>query len=131
MPPFEELSNEQLLELAADLSAQLKSVRAELAHLQRRVDVERRKLRKTATKLGLNGALGAGGVLAAPITMGWSLVLTLGSAGMTAWDVYDYAHDRSEYKELLEIAANLRTKSQTTADRYESVAKAVNSRFGG
>jgi hypothetical protein len=130
MPPFEQLSDDELLDLATQLEAQLESVRREFFELEQRVAVEGRRLRTAAIKLGLNGALGAGGLLAAPITMGWSLLLSAGSGAMTVWDVHDYLNDRSSYRELRQRTAALRTRSGTIADRYESASTAIKSRFG-
>jgi hypothetical protein len=128
MPPFDDLSDDQLLDLAQELKVNLTVERTALASVEPRVVAEGRKIRKGRLKMGLNSALAAGGILAAPITMGWSLFVTAGSGGMLAWDMYDLAHDSSEYSELVEELGRLRTQSQTTADRWESVDKEVRAR---
>jgi len=61
-------ADDALLERGAALENQLAAIRSELVSLTASVGQERRKLRKSAIKLGFNAIIGTVGIAATPVT---------------------------------------------------------------
>jgi hypothetical protein len=66
-----------------------------------------RRQRRSALKLAINIGLGAAGIALAPPTVGWSLLVTAGSAFMLVWDSIDtrkdYVSNRPSRQRLREL----------------------------
>jgi hypothetical protein len=121
MLPYERLSDDELLDLGAQLESQLPALKAEVARLKSLLESERPKLRKSALKLGINTTLTVGGVATTPFTMGLSLILAAGSGAMATWDGLDYARERAAVKELEERSEQVRDAADSTADALDAV----------
>lgn len=74
------------------------------------VAVQRSGFRRSAVKLGINAGLAAGGVLASPVTLGFSLMLTIVGVAMLAWDTTDLVRERKRMS--IDLATLRRIQSE-------------------
>lgn len=95
------------------------------------IEAERPKLKKSGIKLDINTALGIAGVAAAPLTLGWSLLVTLGSGGMILWDGIDYYRDYSRQKPIRVRLRELRDEARECSTEIEAIWEVLKSRSGG
>lgn len=130
-PPLGTLNDDQLLEFGAALEIELSEVKSEYGALFGTVDAERRKIRRSAVKLMLNTALGLGGIVAAPVTLGLSLVFTVGGILMVLWDGIDQARDHSRHRANCQRLRALRISSSKIADRLQNIETALDVRSRG
>jgi hypothetical protein len=76
------LTDDELLALGAALEIERYNVASELDAATRLATAEQRSIRKATVKLGINTAIAAGGIVAAPLTFGISLLFTVGGIVM-------------------------------------------------
>jgi hypothetical protein len=62
-------------------------------------ELRRGRPRPNWTKFAINSAITFGGVLAAPVTGGASLAVTVGSVLVWGWDIYEMAISRERFLE--------------------------------
>jgi hypothetical protein len=95
---LEILSNEALIDLGAQLEADLADTKSRLKELVEPLEAEQKRLVRPGVKLALNAAAGIGGLALAPITFGWSLFLTVVSGAVTISDAIDYSGEVSRVR---------------------------------
>ena len=128
-PEYDKLSDDDLIDIGADLENRLLAVQGELAELEPDVLMERRRIRKSGIKLGINAILGLAGAAAAPITLGWSLILTFGCTGMVVWDGIDYANDFLGHGPARLRLRELRLAANDLADELATIHAVLETRY--
>lgn len=111
---LEILSNDALIDLGAQLETELADAKTRLETQVEKLEVEQRRLVRPGVKLALSAAAGIGGVSLAPITFGWSLLLTVVSGAVTISDAVDYSGDvlrvraaRHKIKRLRQLSSEI------------------------
>jgi hypothetical protein len=126
----EELTDDDLLTEGAALERELSEVAAELDEATRAIAGEQRAIRKATIKLGINTAIAAGGIIAAPVTLGISLVLTIGGFTMILWDGVDHVRDRTRHHSNRARLGHLRTRAEAIEDDLAAIVAALEHRVG-
>ena len=93
--PFTTLSDDTLIATGADLETRRFQLSTAIQETLATTGPDTRKLRIAGLKLPINATFGLLGVAGAPVTLGLSLLLTLGGAIMLAWDGVDFARELS------------------------------------
>lgn len=97
--------DERLLRLSVELAA----LDPEIAH-------GRRQVRKSVAWLGLHGAVSLAGLIAAPATLGWSLLITAGDTALLCRELNAFG-DESYESQMLEFkAAQIRIEAAEIAE---------------
>lgn len=77
------LSNDALIDLGAQLETELAQAQEQLDFEVGQLGPDQQRLIRPGVKLALTTAVGVAGITLAPITIGWSLALTVISSGVT------------------------------------------------
>jgi hypothetical protein len=123
------MSDDALIERGAECETLLQSISLEVGGLQTEISVARRRLGKPAGKLGANLAIGGLGLALAPPTLGWSLLLTIGSAVMLVWDGIDMGADYSRYRAIRRRLLELRSDATDLADELAEIHAVLDERY--
>ncbi|HME28031.1 MAG TPA: hypothetical protein VKI44_43045 [Acetobacteraceae bacterium] len=123
------IGGDELLDIGAKLENRLAAIGAELDALEPIVIAERGRIRRSGMKLAINTTLGLAGAAAAPITFGWSLLLTLGCAGMVVWDGLDYANDYIGYSPDRRRLRELRREASEAFDELTVIHAVLETRY--
>jgi hypothetical protein len=126
----EQLTDDELLAEGARLERELSKVGTELDEAIRAIVEEQRAIRKATVKLGINTAIAAGGIIAAPVTLGISLVLTIGGFTMILWDGVDHVRDRTRHHANRMRLRHLRTTAEAIEDDLAAIVAALEHRVG-
>lgn len=126
----EELTDDELLAAGAALERELSEVAEELEEAIRAIAGEQRAIRKATIKLGVNTAIAAGGIIAAPVTSGISLVLTIGGFTMILWDGVDHVGDRTRHHANRIRLRHLRARAEAIEDDLAVIVAVIEHRAG-
>jgi hypothetical protein len=113
------LSDEELLTLGAAVETRLADIQA----LARSLEADYLRRRQSLLKPGIKVALGLptalAGIALTPITLGWSLLLTVVGTGVAISDGVDFARDAADMLRLRRtvIEATMQAKRDTEALR--------------
>ncbi len=129
--PYDDIDDDTLLDRGAELENLLATIKAELARLVNEIDQERRKLRKSAIKLGFNAIIGSVGIAATPVTFGISLILTLAGIVMITWDGVDYARDHTRHAPNRRRLRQLRIAAEDVEDELAAISEVLDARTRG
>jgi hypothetical protein len=94
----EKWTDDELLAAGAALEDESLRIASEIETASLAASAEQRSIRKSTIKLGINTVIAAGGIVAAPLTFGISLIFTLGGFAMLLWDGIDHARDRGRFR---------------------------------
>jgi len=130
-PAYEDMTDDALVDRGAELETRRATIAAEFALLLPNVETAGRILRKSAIKLGVNTALGIGGIVAAPLTLGWSLIITAGSGFMLVWDGLDFGRDYSRHNPHRHRLRQLRAEASAVADELAAIHAILDMRSRG
>jgi hypothetical protein len=128
-PDYDALDDDDLLGIGAELESRLLAIQTELESLEPDVLAERRRIRKSGIKLGINALLGLAGVGIAPVTFGWSLILTFGCTGMVVWDGIDYVNDYVGHGPERRRLRELRLAAKDLADELGTIHAVLETRY--
>jgi hypothetical protein len=123
-----ELSDQSLIDLAAQLAAELGGIEAERLRLEALMKDDRRRLLKPGAKLSLNAVCAVVGIALAPATLGLSLGVTVVSAAVTAWDGIDYGRDAAKVIGVRLQARNLRDQAKEIDAQLAEIASLLATR---
>ena len=115
------MSDDALIERGAECETLLQRISLEVRDLQTEISVARRGLGKPAGKLAANLGIGGLGLALAPPTLGWSLLLTIGSTVMLVWDGVDMGADYSRYRAVRGRLLELRRDASDLADELAEI----------
>ncbi len=121
------VASADLYAIADDCTVRLHQLDLELAAVGPEIAKERRRLRKSLAWLGLHGAISLAGLIAAPATLGWSLLITAGDTALLCRELNEvgeqsYEAQMREFKvrqirieaaELAEILASIRAELES------------------
>jgi hypothetical protein len=127
----DDLDDDVLVERGATLENQLAAISLELDHLAIGIEQERRKLRKSAVKLGFNAIIGSVGIAATPVTFGLSLCLTVAGIVMITWDGMDYAREHARHVPNRRRVRQLGTAADEIADELAAIHATLEARTSG
>ena len=128
MSRYSQLTDDDLPAEGAALEARLRSIEAECEPLALQVNAEGRKLNRVAGKLGLTTGGAIAGIVAIPLTLGWSLLAAAVPATLAAWELREFAVDYRHLRSLRDDLADLRDESAEIADQIDLILNVLDSR---
>ena len=128
MSRHSQLTDDELLAEGVALEARLRYIEAQCEPLAVQVDAEGRKPKKVAAKLGLTAGGAVTGIVAIPLTMGWSLLAAAAPAALAAWEMRELAVDYRHLRSLRGDLADLRDEAADIADQIDLILKELDSR---
>jgi hypothetical protein len=122
------MDDDELHALSTAGTARLRAIDAELDGLQRDIGSAQRKLRWSGFRLGLHSVVSLGGLIAAPVTFGWSLLLTMGDGVLLGMELDAYG-DESFHHHLTRMRAHeLRLEAAEIDDRLGTIRAVLEER---
>ncbi len=79
-----------LRDRATAAETRIQNILSEIAQHERYLVDEGKKLRRSGAKLGFHAAVSIGGLIVAPLTFGWSLLVTAGDTALLAMELDEY-----------------------------------------
>jgi hypothetical protein len=128
VPGYQHLGDDALLALGAERERRLKDIELELETLEPLVDAEGQKLKNVAGKLGINVGGVVAGVMAAPFTLGWSLLSAIAPAITAVWETKELAGDYKRLRPLRQRLKFLRYESAEITDQLQEIFSELASR---
>lgn len=129
--PLASLSDADLLSFGANLESELLDLEPDLERLQASLGLQRSEFRRTAGKLLVSLGLGVGGVFAAPLTVGLSLLLTIGTTLLLVWDAIELLGRLRDLRSEARQAATLSAEIERSVANLDSVWREMDRRSGG
>jgi hypothetical protein len=125
---YSQLTDDELLAEGAALEARLRNIEAQCEPLALQVHAEGRKLNKVVGKLGLTTGGAIAGMVAIPLTMGWSLLAAAVPAALAASEMREFATDYRHLRSLRDDLADLRDEAAEIADQIDFILQELDSR---
>ncbi len=129
-PNLEILSDDALIDLGAQLETELAQAQQQLAAEIEQLGPGQQRLVKPGFKLALNTAIGVAGITLAPITIGWSLALTVISSAITISDALDFRNDVGQVRAARRRIRHIRRLSGDIVQELEEIERLLVQRLG-
>lgn len=127
---LEILSNDALVDLGAQLETELANAKNRLATHVEQLEDRQKRLTKPGLKLAVNAAVGIAGVSLAPVTFGWSLLLTALGSAVTISDAIDFSGDVARIHAVRREIENLRRLLSEIVSELEDIDALLTRRLG-
>lgn len=124
------LSNDALIELGAQLENELTDSQNKVTNILEELERQQGRLIKPGVKLGLNTAGGIFGVAVAPITLGWSLLITIVLSGVTISDTIDFNRDFRKVLLARKKLKTIRTSVNEIKEQLKNIEELLEDRLG-
>jgi hypothetical protein len=123
--------NDALIDLGAQLETELAQAQEQLDFEVGQLGPDQQRLIRPGVKLALNTAVGVAGITLAPVTIGWSLVLTVISSGVTISDALDFRNDVGKVRAARRRIRHIRRLAADIVQELEEIERLLAFRLGG
>ncbi len=128
MSKYSQVGLDELLERGAALESDLYEIESELPSLEAEVESEGSHLRRSLRKTGLSAGSAFASIMAAPVTMGWSLLAAILPAVHASMEIHEAAADYERLRPLKQRLAFLQQLAMDTRRELEAIKRELDSR---
>lgn len=124
-PDYADWGVDALIDKGADFESLLQQCKRDLDLQDAFLRKEASGARKRWFKLAAELIVGIGGLIAAPVTGGLSLLLSFGAIALMVWDVIELGPPLLDYQSRRREAVRLRAKAETLTNELERIWRAL------
>ncbi len=124
------LTNDRLVDLGAELEQEAEKLRLELDNLVFDLNSGRKEQIKPGLKLAINAGLAVAGILLAPITVSWSLFVTVAGLVMIGLDLNAFGSEAQKIVVKRQRASLLRRRAAAVNAALQEIDRLLTERLG-